>query len=190
MSPAARRVAQAWIAPLADDPEAESALAVARERLEAGRTLESVRRFRLFELSGPLPPRGEIEEGLHRSIQFYNPAKERCVLRAAESDAVPAGPAEALVLVIERDGDRRPAAERWWRHERGERIEIREGVLWALGFAPGADAAALASSLAAARDRRTGLFANPHFQDHRVVAGERPPLRWIVRPASRGRRRP
>ena len=41
---------------------------------------------------------------------------------------MPIEPREIVVLVTERDGERRPAAERWWRHETGKDIEVREGV--------------------------------------------------------------
>ena len=81
--------AQAWIEPRADDPEATSALAVARERLLAGRALEGLRRLRVIELSGVLPDRAALEGLLHRSIQFYNPAKERCTLRLDPLEPAP-----------------------------------------------------------------------------------------------------
>ncbi len=181
--------AQAFVELASHDPEATSAFAVARERLEAGRALASLRRFRVFEIAGALLERDVIAQRLYGSTQFYNPAKERCTLRVSESDATPAPEADALVLVTERGGDRREGAERWWRHEARQRIEVREGVVWALAFAPGADAAALAEELAVTRDRAHGLFANPHFQDHRVVVGGAPPLDWLTRRVPRGTRR-
>jgi flavin-binding protein dodecin len=172
MTTATKTIAQAWIELRATDPEASSAFAIARADLEAGRTLESLRRFRVFELRGELPDAAGIAELLHRSIQFYNPSKERCVVRAAEGDAAPV-----------RDGERRTAAERWWKHETGEKVEVREGIAWALKFAPGADAAALAADLAVARDRSHGLLSNPHAQEWRPGRMEGsssiPPLEWI-----------
>jgi hypothetical protein len=175
----ARGVAQAWIEAVADDPEATSALAVARERLAAGRSLVGLRRFRLFELTGPLPARDALEELFHRSTQFYNPHKERCAVRIGK-DAAPLGRAdERLILVVDRDGARRAAAERWWRHETGREVEVREAVVWALEFASGAPADALADELAILRDRRHGLFCNPHAQRART-SGPQAPLPWIV----------
>jgi len=72
-------------------------------------------------------------------------------------------PGETLVLVLERGGERREGAERWWRHETGERVEVREAVVWALRFDPGGDAVARAADLAVTHDRAHGLFANPQF---------------------------
>jgi hypothetical protein len=172
------RVAQAWIESVADDPEAVSALAVARERLGAGRGLLELRRMRVFELSGALPNRAALEGLLHRSIQFYNPAKERCTLRLTPGEAPPIPAGEIGVLVVERGGERRAAAERWWRHETGTAAEIREGVAWALRLAPGARAEAVAD-LAILRGREHGLLCNPHWQDARVATGK-VPLPWLA----------
>ena len=36
--------------------------------------------------------------------------------------------------MIERGGERRPAAERWWSQRPGDSIEVREGTAWALTF--------------------------------------------------------
>ena len=171
--------AQAWIEPLADDPEAVSALEVARARLAAGRRLNALRRMRVFEISGALPGRAELEGLLHRSIQFYNPAKERCTLRVESREAPPLAASEVGVLVLERGSERRAAAERWWRHETGTPAEIREGVAWALEFAPGTKAGESAADLAILRDRHHGLLCNPHWQDARVATGEIP-LPWLA----------
>lgn len=175
----AASVAQAWIEPISDDPEAVSALSVARAHLPSGRGLRSLRRMRLFELSGPLPPRAILEGLLHRSIQFYNPHKERCVLRAAAADATPLAAGERAVLVFDRGEERRAGAERWWRQETGREIEVREGTAWAMSFESiASDPAAAASDLAVLRDRRHGLLCNPHAQEHRVAEGTIP-LPWI-----------
>jgi hypothetical protein len=165
------RTVQAWILPIADDPEAASALAVARSRLAAGRGLETLRRFRLVEIAGTAADADTIARRLHESTQFYNPHKERCRLRTASREGVPAELGETLVLVHERGGDRRPAAERWWRHESGESVEVREGVVWALGFAAGEDAAARAEELTVLRDARHGLLCNPWSQRSAVATG-------------------
>ena len=53
---------QAWIELRSDDPEAVSALAVARARVGGGQALLGLRRLRLFELSGTLPATAEIED--------------------------------------------------------------------------------------------------------------------------------
>jgi hypothetical protein len=179
MSDAAPRpVAQVWIALRAQDPEASSACEVARGSLAAARSLAGLRRFRVFELRGTLPAGEGIDALLHRSIQFYNPSKERCVVRADESAPGPVEAGEAVALVVERGGDRRAAAERWWRHETGGRIEVREGVAWVMRFTPGADAAALAGELAVARRRDSGLFCNPNSQEADVVLGQPKLDRW------------
>jgi hypothetical protein len=175
----AATVAQAWIELRSDDPEATSALAVARAHLPAGRALKSLRRMRLFELTGPLPPRAILEGLLHRSIQFYNPHKERCVVRASAADAAPLAADERVVLVFDRGEERRAGAERWWRHETGRDIEVREGTAWAMSFEPQeTDPAGATAELAVVRDRRHGLLCNPHAQDHRVAEGKIP-LSWI-----------
>lgn len=182
--------AQAFVELRAEDPEATSALAVARAHLEAGSALSALRRVRVFELAGALPDGGAIADRLHGSTQFYNPAKERCVVRAADGDGSPFEPGEVLVLVLERGGDRRPGAERWWRHETGERIEVREGVVWAMRFVAGEDAPGRAEDLAVTRDRAHGLLANPQFQEARVCAAETPPLDWLSRKTWRPTKRP
>jgi len=164
-----------------------SALAIARDRLAAGRQLRTLRRVRVFELAGALPGRAQTEELLHRSTRFYNPAKERCTVRAAEREPAPFRPGEALLLVLDRGLERRVAGERWWKHETGEKVEVREGTVWVLGFEPGEDAAARAAELAEVRDRRHGLFANPHFQDWRPGEGAHPPWPWLERPRRRAK---
>jgi hypothetical protein len=169
-------LAQAWIELRSDDPSAVSALSVARARLPAGRNLSGLRRLRLVELRGPLPAKQELEELLHRSTQFYNPHKESCVVRVARDDAPPLHAGERAVLVFDRDGDRRSAAERWWLRETGERVEVREGIAWVLAFA---GRAADVEDLALVRGRRHGLLCNPHSQECRV-AGAVVPLPWLV----------
>lgn len=181
-------VAQAWIWLRADDPAAVSALTVARRSLAAGRGLASLRRFRLFELRGKLPPRAELEELLHRSSQFFNPHKEECLVRTRVGEATPVEAGEQAVLVFDRGGERRPCAERWWRQVAGATVEVREGVAWALRFEPGVDAAAAALDLAVLRDQAHGLLCNPHAQEHRV-SGAKLPLRWLTRVPARARRR-
>jgi len=181
-----RRVVQAYVELRAEDVEAESAYQVARERLAAGRALASLRRLRLIELAGASGDAVALAARLHLSTQFYNPAKERCHVRAEPHEPAPVAADETLVLVLERGGERRPGAERWWRHETAERVVVREGTLWALRFEPGTDAAAAAAALAATRDRAHGLLANPHAQDYRLAQGAAPPLPWISqRPARR-----
>ncbi len=181
MSAGAKQV-QAFVELRSEDAEADSALEVARTRLAAGERLRGMRRVRLFELTGSLPGRGETEDLLHRSTRFYNPAKERCTLREAASDAAPFHPDETLVLVVDRGLERRVAAERWWKHETGEKVEVREGLVWALTFEPGTDAKVEAASLASVHDRAHGLLSNPHFQDWRPGSGVAPPWAWLEGP--------
>jgi hypothetical protein len=174
------QVAQAWVEPVTDDPEAVSALEVARAHLPAGRALRSLRRVRLFELCGALPGREEFETLLHRSIQFYNPHKERCLVRFAADEQAPLRAGECAVLVFDRGEERRAGAERWWRHETGTAIEVREGVAWLLGFDPGVGGSAGSlEELTVLRDRRHGLLCNPHAQDHRF-ANAVIPLPWMT----------
>lgn len=181
--------AQAWVSLRADDPEAVSALAVARAHLPGGAALEDLRRYRLFELKGGLPAVPEVEELLHRSTQFYNPHKERCVVRTEATAPSPVTAGEHAIVVSERDGERRPAAERWWRHETGARIEVREATAWVMRFARDADGAARADDLAAVRDREHGLLCNPNAQDLGIAGGS-VPLPWIgvAKPRRRTRR--
>ena len=176
-----RKTAQAWIDLISEDPEALSAFEVARTRMTAGRHLQRLRRIRIIELTGKLPTRARLEGLLHGSTQFYNPHKERCVVRLATTDVAPLAAGERAVLVIERDAERRPAAERWWRHETGEAVEVREGTAWALTFASSDDAGDAIEDLTLVRGRRQGLLCNPHSQECRV-AGERVPLPWLDAP--------
>ncbi len=171
---------QAYIELRAEDPEATSALAVARERLAAGRALRALRRVRVFELQGELPARADVEALLHRSTRFYNPAKERCTVRASADEPAPFRAGETLVLVVDRGLERRTAAERWWKHETGAKVEVREGTAWALEFEPGTEAVEAAASLAAVSDRAHGLLSNPHFQDWRPGQGAAPPWPWVT----------
>ena len=124
---------------------------------------------------------------MHRSTRFYNPAKERCTVRSAERDPAPFAAEEALVLVVDHGLERRPAGERWWRHETGARVEVREGIVWALGFEPGEDAGACAAALAVVRDRRRGLLSNPQSQDWRPGLAASPPWPWLERPRRRAK---
>jgi hypothetical protein len=172
--------AQAWIELGSDDPEAMSALAVARERLAAARRLAGVRRLRLFELHGPLPATAVIEDLVHRSTWFYNPHKEHCRVRTGGRPPLEAAADEQAVLVVERGGARRPAAERWWRHETGAAIEVVEATAWLLRFEPGEDAAAAARALAVLEGRARGLLCNPNAQDHAIAAASEIPLPWIA----------
>ncbi|MBI5711250.1 MAG: hypothetical protein HZC42_13260 [Candidatus Eisenbacteria bacterium] len=185
--PRVERSVQAWIELIAADPEAVSALAVARARLAAGARLAGLRRFRVFELGGRLPPRRETEDLLHRSTRFYNPHKERCVVRMEPADPAPLEPAEQAVLVFDRDGERRDGAERWWRHETGEAVTVREGVVFVLRFEPGEPAAERTCELAVLRGRLSGLLCNPHSQEHRTAAAA-VPLPWMTTPARGGTR--
>ena len=175
--------AQAWVELNAEDPEAVSAQAVARERLPAGRGLQRVRRLRLIELTGALPDRAELEALLRRSTRFYNPHKERCTVRLAFPEPAPVEAGDQLVRVTARGEGRAGAAERWWRHETGAGIEVREGVVWVLTFESGAPAPERAAELAWARERRTGLFCNPHSQACRT-SGAEPPIPWLEESAT------
>lgn len=173
------RSVQAWIELAAADPEAVSALGVARAHLPAGRRLTNLRRVRLIELTGPLPPAADVERLLHRSSQFYNPHKERCALRATSGDRPPLAAGEHAVLVTERGGERRESAERWWRHETGAPVEVREAVAWIMSFdLPERESGAAVEALTVVEDRRTGLLCNPHAQNH-AIAGRTIPLPWI-----------
>lgn len=171
-------VIQAWIELRAGDPEAVSAFTVARSGQRCGASPVQLRRARLVELEGTARSRAEVEALLHASTLVYNPHKERCVVRASPTDPLP-GPSDAeYVVVWERDGERRAAVERWWRHETGETIEVREATVWMLRFAAGVDAVAAASELAHLRDGRHGLLCNPWSQSMR--AGPSPAeLPWI-----------
>ena len=161
-------VKQAWIELLADDPEAVSARSVARAALAAGRGLEELRRARLFEITGSGRSREQVSALLHGSTQVYNPHKERCVVRASAADPLPGPAGVERIVVWERDGERRPAVERWWRHETAETVEVREAVVWMVRFAPGVETAAAARDLARLRDARHGLLCNPWSQAMRI----------------------
>jgi hypothetical protein len=182
-------VAQLWVELLADDAEAGSARAVAHDTLGAAAGLSTLRRLRLFELSGSTDEKGALEARLHRSTQFYNPHKERAVLRLRGDEPSPRRAGEHAVLVIERGATRRAAAERWWLHETGERVEVHEGVVWLLGFEEDGDVAARVRELVTVRDRAHGLLCNPHAQDA-AIARDEAPLPWIERAAARLRRMP
>jgi len=171
-------LAQAWIALRADDPDAVSALLVARASLGAGRALAELRRWRLIELAGSRLDRDAIAGHLHGSTQFYNPHKEHCVVRVTDADPLPA-PGLAYAVVWERDGDRRAAAERWWRHETGETVEVHEAHVWGAAFAPGTAADVAMDELVRVRDARHGLLCNPWSQASATGPRQLP---WIGAP--------
>jgi len=177
-TPSRSRSAQAWVELRSSDPWAWTALHAIRTHLPGGQKLRSMRRVRMFELSGALPARGRLEDLLHRSTQFYNPHKEGCVLRRGVRDPVPVGAGDTSVVVWERDGGRCGAAERWLKRETGKAVRVRESTVWVLGWEPGmseADRLERTRDLAVLRDRRHGLLANPHAEDAAVHRGA-PPL--------------
>jgi hypothetical protein len=177
-APARARAAQAWVELRSDDPSAVSALRAIRLHLAEGRELRGLRRARLFELAGSLPARARLEELLHRSNQFYNPHKERCSVRRGPRDRLPVGATETTVVVWERGGGRRLAAERWLARETGRSVAVREATVWVLEWEPSVEdeqRMERTKSLAVVRDMRHGLLANPHAEDSSVHAGA-PPL--------------
>ena len=174
---AAARVAQAWVALRSDDPEAVSAFAIARARMPSGRRLRGLRRMRLFELHGALPPPAKLTDLLHRSTQFYNPHKETCAVRTRPEGLAEVGASGWVALVVDRDGGRRSAAERWWQHETGEAVEVREALAWVMDFETVIDEASV-EDLTVLRDRRHGLLCNPHAQRW-ALSGANVPLPWI-----------
>jgi hypothetical protein len=172
------RAAQAWVELNSADPSAQTALGAIRAHLPGGQRLLALRRARLFELRGGIPTRARLEDLLHRSAQFYNPHKERCVVRRTRRERLPVGPGDCTVLVWERDGARVRAAERWLEREAGRAVEVREGTVWVLSWdATLGEAERLEATreLALVRDRRHGLLANPNAQEAAVHAGP-PPL--------------
>lgn len=178
-------IVQSWIVPVSEDPEAVSALAVARRFLGAAE-LRTLRRARLIEIEGVLPDAAVLAERLHDSTRFYNPNKERCHLRVTAADPAPLGPGERAVLVFDRGGERREGSERWWKRTVGGRIQVREGTAW---IAEASDPAATASWLGAlvdVRDARHGLLCNRHAQEARP-AGDKVPLDWFRTRAVEGR---
>jgi len=189
--PAAARarptVAQAWIEPVADDPEALSALGVARRCLGA-EGLRSLRRARLIELEGALPPAAELAARLHDSTRFYNPNKERCHLRVSPADPAPLAPGERAVLVFDRGGERREGSERWWKRATGARIRVREGTAWIFAAGSAEEAEALLGGLTEVEDLRHGLLCNPHAQESRR-GGDAVPIEWFAAKPERVRRK-
>ena len=168
-------VLQAWITLRADDPEAVSALGVARQ---ADARLSELRRTRLIEIRGSRRSVADALALLHASTQFYNPHKERCVLRDHDSAPLESGAQAGRVVVWERGDERRVAAERWWRHETGEPVEVREATVWELTCQPAGATPAVVAELARVRDARHGLLCNPWSQEHRVLSAAAP-LPWI-----------
>ncbi len=173
-----RAVAQAWIVPIADDPEAISALGVARRRLGAG-ALAGLRRARVIEIEGVLPEAAVLAARLHDSTRFYNPNKERCHLRTTAADPAPLAPGERAVLVFDRGGERRPAAERWWKRTAGGAVRVREGAAWIAAAAGPEVAATILEELTEVRDAAHGLLCNPHAQEFRR-GGDSVPLAWFA----------
>lgn len=184
----ARKVAQVWIETLSDDPEAVSAFAVA-QRSPGGAMLRSLRRARVIEIEGALPPAAELAERLHDSTRFYNPNKERSHLRLNETDPAPVAAGERAVLVFDRGGERREGAERWWKRATGSAARVREGTAWILGAASAAELDVLTGQLFEAGDSGHGLLCNPHAEEYRRAEAQ-VPLAWFasVAKARKGKR--
>ena len=176
-----RAVAQAWIEAIAEDPAAVSALAVARRVLAGGEDLRALRRVRLIEIEGALPDAQELALRLHDSTRFYNPHKERCAVRRQGGDASPLAAGERAVLVFDRDGERRPAAERWWKRVTGDTVRVREGTAWVGEAASGARRDALLAGLLPVAGLGSGLLCNAHAQEFRCAEGT-VPLPWFSSP--------
>lgn len=179
-------VAQAWIFAVADDPEAVSAAMVARRSLAAGARLRGLRRARLIEIEGRLPAAAELAERLHQSTRFYNPNKERAIVRVSASEAPPLAADESAVLVFDHGDERRAATERWWKRVTGTTIRVREGTVWIVTAVPGQPSERLLEELLEVKDARSGLLCNPHAQEWRR-AERGAPLPWFTRRRARGR---
>ena len=185
---AAPRTVQVWIEAIADDPEAISAFEVARRSLAAARGLKRLRRMRLIEIAGVRSAGENVREHLHESTQFYNPHKERCHVRWSEQEPPPCDAGERAVLIHERGGERRSAAERWWRHATGESVQVREGVAWLITAESEAVGEALEAGLVTLRDRQHGLLCNPNAQELRG-AGAGIPVPWFAAAKSAPKRK-
>jgi len=174
MTIAVRPIVQAWITLRADDPEAVSAALVARSAPGIGRGLVALERRRLIEIAGTPREDEQVAALLHGSTQFYNPHKEHC---AVGPGGGPDAARSVQAVVWERGGERRAAAERWWRHETGEDVEVREAVVWSARFDAGVDGATAMRELVELRDSRHGLLCNPWSQQSRI-SPQAPP--WIA----------
>jgi hypothetical protein len=183
---AGTRVVQVWIFPIADDPEAVSAAMVARRSLAAGAHLRGLRRARVIEIEGRLPAAGELAERLHQSTRFYNPNKERAIVRVSADQPAPLEAGESAALVFDRGDERRSATERWWKRVTGTTVKVREGTAWIVSAVPGQSSERLLEELLEVRDARTGLLCNPHAQDWRR-AERGVPLPWFTKRRSKGR---
>ena len=183
-----RVFAQVWIESIAEDPEAISALGVARRTLAMGGALKSLRRVRLIELEGALPEAAALAARLHDSTWFYNPYKERCRVRLFREDAPPLEPAERAALVFDREGERRPASERWWKRVTGDAIRVREGTAWIAAGPTAAESDALLNELLPGEGPRRGLLCNPHAQEFRRAEAV-VPLPWFAARATTPRRK-
>lgn len=181
-----KRIAQAWIEPIADDPEAVSAFGVARRSLGAT-GLRSLRRARLIEIEGALPEEADLAATLHTSTRFYNPNKERCLLRTQEADPAPVATGERAVLIFDRGGERREGAERWWKRVTGGAVRVREGAAWIAAAADPSRSEAELDALVEVRDARHGLLCNSNAQEYRK-GGEVIPLGWFAAKAGPRRR--
>ena len=181
-----REVAQAWIETIAQDPAAVSALVIARRTLAGVGDLRSLRRVRLIEIEGRLPDAITLAARLHDSTRFYNPHKERCTVRRLRTDATPLEPTERAALVFDREGERRPASERWWKRVTGDTVRVREGTVWIAGAASADETGAALNMLMPGPGFGQGLLCNANAQEFRR-ADSTVPLPWFS--ARAGRRR-
>ena len=178
----------------AEDPEASSALVVARERLDGG--ARAARAAALPRVRAARRAAGDAtssRSGCTARRSSTIPAKERCVVRAGgrRSPSPVAGRARRSCWSSSAAASAGAAAERWWRHETGARVEVREGVV--VGAAVRAGRGRARRSARSWRWRATarhGLFCNPHFAGSGASSRGRAAARTGCAPgARRGRGR-
>lgn len=133
-----------------------------------------------WELEFPHLPAEEARQTMERLAQktalFVNPNKHRWAIQCSEpsnnEDLPPQGNAQASVLVCDREDGRAEAVfEALMKREPAERpSRLTRGVWWDLNFdgATKDEIKQMSEEMAVAATRQKGLFANPHYQTHRL----------------------
>ncbi|MDP8245144.1 MAG: hypothetical protein P9L94_13755 [Candidatus Hinthialibacter antarcticus] len=158
---------------------ARSALSALQRRMGYGK-LSELGCSDFWELDFPNLSVDEARQTVERLAQktafFVNPNKHRWAVQCADApgnDVIqPQGDAQVSVLVCDREDGRAEAVlEALMKRDAPERpARLTRGVWWDLRFDGASDdeIKKMTEEMAVASTRQTGLFANPHYQTHRL----------------------
>lgn len=160
------------------DNTARSALSALQRRMGYTK-LAGLGRSDYWELEFPnltIDKASKIVDQLAQKTAFFvNPNKHRWTIQSAEAASAsiqPQGDAQASVLVCDReDGRAEEVLDALSKRNASESpAKLTRGVWWDLEFdgASGDEIKQMSEEMAVATTRQKGLFANPHYQTHKI----------------------